>query len=500
MSDAQGDTGSAIEITLISHTNAGKTTLARTLLGRDIGEVRDAPHVTDIAEAHLLLQTDVGDQLRLWDTPGFGDSARLVRRLRLADNPIGWFLREVWDRYRDRPFWCSQQALRAARDNSNVILYLVNAAEDPCDAGYVASEAQVLRWVGKPVVVLLNQVGPPRPAVEERAEQERWRVHMQSLEIDTEVLALDAFARCWVQERVLLDAVGARLPADKQTAYTRLVATWTARSVERFHASMRVLAEQLAQAAIDHQPVTAASVSTAQKVMQSIGVRKDEDPAREHAMSAMAERLDASIRSATDRLIVLHGLEGRATQAVLQRMRDHFATQERLDETRTALWGSVITGALTGLKADVAAGGLTFGAGMLVGGVIGGLAGVGVARGFNRLAGSDRPEVRWSADFLDGLARSSVLRYLAVAHFGRGRGRYVEGEAPAFWRTEVDECFTSQQARFKALWSPALAAPDATEHLRDELQGAVTQLTVDVLKRLYPEHVPKDLLLPHSAA
>ena len=104
-----------VEITLISHTNAGKTTLARTLLGRDIGDVRDAPHVTEIAEAHTLLKTEIGDELRLWDTPGFGDSARLVQRLRLADNPIGWLLREVWDRYSDRPFWCSQQAVRGAR-------------------------------------------------------------------------------------------------------------------------------------------------------------------------------------------------------------------------------------------------------------------------------------------------------------------------------------------------------------------------------------------------
>ena len=34
----------------------------------------------------------------------------------MAGNPIGWFLREVFDRYRDRPFWLSQQALRAAKD------------------------------------------------------------------------------------------------------------------------------------------------------------------------------------------------------------------------------------------------------------------------------------------------------------------------------------------------------------------------------------------------
>jgi peptide subunit release factor RF-3 len=36
-----------VDLALVSHTNAGKTTLARTLLARDVGEVRDAPHVTD---------------------------------------------------------------------------------------------------------------------------------------------------------------------------------------------------------------------------------------------------------------------------------------------------------------------------------------------------------------------------------------------------------------------------------------------------------------------
>ncbi len=144
----------------------------------------------------------------------------------MADNPIGWLLREVWDRYRDRPFWCSQQAVRAARENSDVLLYLVNAAEDPRDAGYVGFEAQVLRWIGKPIIVLLNQMGPPRPAAEERAEQERWRVHLQSLGADSEVLALDAFARCWVQEGRLLEAVAAVLPAERQAPFGRLRAAW----------------------------------------------------------------------------------------------------------------------------------------------------------------------------------------------------------------------------------------------------------------------------------
>ena len=110
-----------ISLSLVSHTNAGKTTLARTLLGRDVGTVRDAPHVTEFADVFTMLDTGEGERLLLWDTPGFGDSARLVKRLRAAGNPIGWFLSQVWDRWRERPFWAAQQALRNVRDEADVI-------------------------------------------------------------------------------------------------------------------------------------------------------------------------------------------------------------------------------------------------------------------------------------------------------------------------------------------------------------------------------------------
>jgi hypothetical protein len=66
-----------LSLSLVSHTNVGKTTLARTLLGRDIGEVRDAPHVTEVADAHLLVESSAGDRLSLWATPGGGASVRL---------------------------------------------------------------------------------------------------------------------------------------------------------------------------------------------------------------------------------------------------------------------------------------------------------------------------------------------------------------------------------------------------------------------------------------
>jgi GTPase Era involved in 16S rRNA processing len=70
-----------VTLSLISHTNVGKTTLARTLLRREIGEVRDQPHVTTVAEAHVMIETPDA-RLLLWDTPGFGDTVRLMARLR----------------------------------------------------------------------------------------------------------------------------------------------------------------------------------------------------------------------------------------------------------------------------------------------------------------------------------------------------------------------------------------------------------------------------------
>ena len=63
---------SDVTLSLVSHTNVGKTTLARTLLRRDVGTVLDAPHVTEVSEAHELIAVD-GARLQLWDTPGFGD-------------------------------------------------------------------------------------------------------------------------------------------------------------------------------------------------------------------------------------------------------------------------------------------------------------------------------------------------------------------------------------------------------------------------------------------
>lgn len=476
-----------VELCLVSHTNVGKTTLARTLLGRDVGEVRDAPHVTEVAEFHELLATPEGDVLRLCDTPGFGDSVRLAKRLRAADNPIGWMMREVWDRFRDRPLWCSQQAVRAVRDSADVVLYVVNASEDPRDAGYVAHEMQILAWIGKPVLLLLNQMGPPRPPAEERAEEERWRSSVAPFGVVRGALTLDAFARCWVQEEALLDRVAPLLPQAKREGFARLAAAWRERGVRRFARSMTLLAGQLVEAACDRETMDPGAQPTiASRVLGFFGGgARGEGGAREQAMAALAARADAKIRAATDALIELHGLEGAAAATVLERVRDNYAVTEPMSEGRSAAVGGVVSGALTGLAADLAHAGLTLGAGLVTGAIVGALGGAGIARGTNIIRGVDRTSVEWSAAFLDSLVRSALLRYLAVAHFGRGRGAYEEGEAPPFWKDEVARACESRRAVFEALWQNLRASPDRAQAEAD-LDALLREAATELFARLYP--------------
>jgi len=481
----------SIELALVSHTNVGKTSLARTLLGQDIGEVRDAPHVTDIAEVHVLLRSAAGDELRLWDTPGFGDSARLVRRLEQADRPIGWLLREVWDRYRDRPFWCSQQAVRAARDSADVVLYLANAAESPRDAGYLHAESQILKWLGKPVLVLLNQIGPPRPRAEELADAEAWRAQFAALGIACEVLPLDAFARCWVQEGTLLGAVARQLAPGPSAAIGRLHAQWTSQNLERFSASMQALAAQLAAAAVDREMIDERAESIGSSVMVRLGLKRepgDHGAGRESAMAKLAARVDAGVRTATARMIATHLLEGDATETILRRVQERFASQDPIPEERAALLGGILTGAIAGLKADLVTGGLTMGAGALLGGVLGGLGAAGVARGRNRLSGIERASLYWPDEFLDGLVLAGVLRYLAIAHYGRGRGRYVDSEAPSFWYPAVEAQLATRREALHAVWAAARACA-AAESTARAIEHELSALTAAVLAHLYPDDV-----------
>jgi hypothetical protein len=482
----------SVSLSLVSHTNAGKTTLARTLLGRDIGEVRDAPHVTEFADAHTLLETTAGERLRLWDTPGFGDSVRLVKRLRGAERPLVRFLSETWDRWRDRPLWASQQALRNVRDEADVMLYLVDASQSPEAAAYVAPEMELLAWVGKPVVVLLNQLGAAHAGGDDDAA--RWRRHLAAVPIVAAVLPLDAFARCWVQELTLLGAVASALPADKQPLMERLRDAWREGRVAVFDRSMRALALSLARTALASEslPEPGDLRTRLRQAGAALGIGKADATPAASAQKALADRLDAETRASTLDLIALHGLGGTAERDILARLGNQYEMRLRLDERQAAAWGGAVTGALVGLKADVLSGGLTFGGGLLTGGLLGALGSAGLARCVNLVRGTDRSLVAWKAEALDAVVEAALLRYLAVAHFGRGRGDWAQGEPPPRWNDVVAAAVAPYREALDAAWGERdLGRRDDTVALTtvlvDRLEPIVRGAAWSALRTLYPD-------------
>lgn len=487
-----------VNVSLLSHTNVGKTTLARTLLRQDIGEIADRPHVTELAEPNLMIESSAGDRLVLWDTPGFGDSARLLRRLKVAGNALGWFLRHVWDRFADRPFWCSQQAMRNARDESDVVLYVVNASEDPASAAYVESEMQILEWIGKPILVLLNQLGPPREPAADRADAERWRAHLGRFRDLRGVLPFDAFARCWVLESTLLEEIEAAIPADKRPAMTRLRDAWRVRDLDVFERSMQVIARQIAFVASDVERLAErATADRARAYLASIATGAAAvDPALDRGQRALAERLDRAVRESTDELVSLHGLAGLATQEILQRMGSEFAVERPADADKASVIGGLVSGALGGLAADLAAGGLTFGAGALLGGVLGAFGARGLARAYNLATGGEEGTIRWSAEFLTERTGAALARYLAVAHFGRGRGAFVAGEAPAHWQDAIARAIDVRRAALEALWRGG-SGPNALEAA---LRPLVASAASEVLAKLYPRASAAAGLVPGSGS
>jgi hypothetical protein len=476
-----------INLALLSHTNAGKTTLARTLLRQDIGAVLDRAHVTETAESHVLMQTGQGDQLVLWDTPGFGDSVRLLRRLEGSGNPLGWFLSQVWDRFADRAFWCSQQALRAARDSADVVLYVANATEDPQSAGYVAPELRIIDWLEKPALFLLNQLGTVTAPEAANAEVARWEAALatRATDIARTVLPFDAFARCWLQEHTLLDAIGAVLPASLRDGFERLGAQWRERDRRVLGESAEILAAQLAALATDAEHVTEPRFTD--KARRWIGEVSGQDAATPEEMRAqdvLLKRLDTRVRESTSALVQLHGLVGQAGDVILQRLGNEFAIERAPDADKASVLGGLVSGALGGLAADLAAGGLTFGAGALLGGVAGALGARTLAQRYNAQRGTSGSEVSWSDAFLQQRLAAALLRYLAVAHFGRGRGEFVAGETPAHWRESITATLAAHSEAIDTLW-PELRQTSSSG--RAHLAALLRTLLWDTLARLYPE-------------
>jgi len=70
--------------------------------------------------------------------------------------------------------------------------------------------------------------------------------------------------------------------------------------------------------------------------MVRLGIRRD-DNARSRAMAALAGRVDSGVQSATAAMIAINGLEGEATETILKRVQETYASRDPVPEGRAAL-------------------------------------------------------------------------------------------------------------------------------------------------------------------
>ena len=364
------------------------------LFDRVIDTRSDTPSDT----ACTLVRSEEGDALQLQPVPA-GVHGAVVP----AAAPSWWQgVRPLW------PLWPASAAVKSPlarlREDTDAVLLITRPG---------VAEPAWLAVLARPVVVLVDtpEAESPRLSTSPRTR-----------------------ADGWLAEGRLLNALDDVLPGDPRLQ--RLRRAWVAQQRARLDAGAQLLADCLARIAATHQGVADAGF---------LARRAEADSAR----ASLVVALDAEWSACEEQLATLlgntvdpgtqHSSPGPALAAPAEASAQW---RGRLGEGRAALVGGVVTGALAGLKADVLSGGLTMGAGLLAGGLLGALGAAGMAKGLNVVRGTDRSFAAWDEAALTPITQGLLQRYLVLAH----------GLAPDTAARQLAPALATQQATLHALW------------------------------------------------
>ena len=327
------------------------------LFGHEVGE---------LSQPLTLVHSEEGDRLELHPLPQQlqgGHGAHVGQGALVPAQSQSWWQR-LWGAVamQDSPV----QRLRA--DTDVVLLLLAPGAQAPA----------WLEALERPMLVLVDmpEAEPPR-------------------------LSLQARDEGWLPEGRLLSALDKALPDDPRLL--RLRKTWQAQQLTRLGQGVSLLSAGLGRIAATHAALADDGM---------LARRAESEVAR----AALAAELEAELRRIDTGLADWLGRPHLAGDTFQPIAAAAAAVHGRVGEGRAAILGGVVTGALAGLKADVLSGGLTMGAGLLTGGVLGALGGAGVARGINVVRGTDRSFAAWGEESMALIVAGMLQRFLVLAH------------------------------------------------------------------------------------
>ncbi len=199
---------SAINIAVVGHTNAGKTSLIRTLLRDDkFGRIEDTAGTTRYVEKSAIFAGDDA-VLNLFDTPGFEDSSALLLALEELSKTVDANLpSDILHSFisRAEKFPDFEQEVKVLRQslNSDVLLYIIDVREPLL--GKYSDEVEILSKAGKPILPVFNFIaGNSEHLTRWREQMACFNLHA-ALEFDTVAFDFEAEKRLYQKLQSLLE-------------------------------------------------------------------------------------------------------------------------------------------------------------------------------------------------------------------------------------------------------------------------------------------------------
>ncbi|OUM03017.1 GTPase/DUF3482 domain-containing protein [Variovorax sp. JS1663] len=397
-----------IRIAVVGHTNAGKTSLLRTLTRRiDFGEVSHQPGTTRHVEA-IELQVDDRAAVRFLDTPGLEDAVALREHIDAAVDARG----ELTPPERIRRFLAGPEAHGVFEQEAKVLrallevdaAFLVIDAREPVLPKFRA-EIELLGACARPLLPVLNFLG------EAGGREGAWKELLSAYGLHV-VVRFDAAAPFVGAERELYRDLSTLL-RERRAQLDRIAAFLDEESARRRQAAGERIAELLVDAAATRRTASA--------------VEFEIESSRTRLVAALQKSVfDKAQRCASD-LLALYGFrENDADEAPLPlvegRWTMDFFHPEALKDAGVLLGKGVAVGAAVGVVADLALAGLSLGAGAALGGAIGGA----LSQGFGPLGRKLANRLR---DLRELTVEDSVLLVLAAWQLKLLRALELRGHA-----------------------------------------------------------------------
>lgn len=348
-----------LEIAVVGHTNTGKTSLVRTLThDRQFGEVLDRGGTTRQV-TRTALADDEGALIELHDSPGLENAPELIE----------WLESQPGSRHegpeRIRRLLADDEA-RARFDHEarvlelmfgvDVALYVIDAREPVLEK--YQDELAVLALCARPILAVLNFTASPD------SRESEWRDALARVTLHT-VIAFDAAVRDAETERRLFEKLKSQLDG-----FTPVIDRWLAQRRREEEARRRAALRAVAGMLIDCAALvrTVEAGQSAEREAVQVEIRRT---VREREQACVETLLDLYRFGREDYHETGLPLSDGRWQA------DPF-DPETLRDYGIRASGYLAAGAGAGAAIDIGTGGLSLGAGTLVGAALG--AGAGLAR------------------------------------------------------------------------------------------------------------------------